>query len=88
MLEKATVIDERAAHRAKDVRIGSTVTVKAKGGKSQKYQLVGPAEADPSAGRISHQSPVGRALLGKKRGEKVKIQAPSGELEMTVTSVS
>ncbi len=88
MLERATVIDERAAHRSKDVRIGSIVTVKAKGGKSQKYQLVGPAEADPSAGRISHESPVGRALLGKKRGEKVTIQAPSGELEMTVTSVS
>lgn len=88
MLENATIIDERAAHRSKDVRIGSTVTVKAKGGKSQKYQLVGPAEADPSAGRISHQSPVGRALLGKKRGEKVKIQAPGGELEMTVTKVS
>lgn len=88
MLERATLIDERAAHRSKDVRIGSTVTVKAKGGKSQKYQLVGPAEADPSAGRISHQSPVGRALLGKKRGEKVKIQAPGGELEMTVTKVS
>jgi transcription elongation factor GreA len=88
MLEHATIIDERAAHRSKDVRIGSTVTVKAKGGKSQKYQLVGPAEADPSAGRISHQSPVGRALLGKKRGEKVKIQAPGGELEMTVTKVS
>lgn len=88
MLEHATVIDERAAHRSKDVRIGSTVTVKAKGGKSQKYQLVGPAEANPSAGRISHQSPVGRALLGKKRGEKVKIQAPGGELEMTVTKVS
>jgi transcription elongation factor GreA len=88
MLENAAVIDERAAHKAKDVRIGSTVTVKTKGGKSQKYQLVGPAEADPSAGRISHQSPVGRALLGKKRGEKVKIQAPGGELEMTITSVS
>ena len=88
MLEHATVIDERAAHRAKDVRVGSTVTLKAKGGKSQKYQLVGPAEADPSSGRISHESPVGRALLGKKRGEKVKIQAPAGELEFTVTSVS
>jgi transcription elongation factor GreA len=88
MLEHATLIDERAAHRSKDIRIGSTVTVKTKGGKSQKYQLVGPAEADPSAGRISHQSPVGRALLGKKRGQKVKIQAPGGELEMTVTSVS
>lgn len=91
MLERAEVIDEQAAHKSKEVRVGSTVNVKigkGKSGKSQKYQLVGPAEANPSAGRISHASPVGRALIGKKRGDKVKVQTPGGEIEMSITSVS
>ncbi|MPZ98995.1 MAG: transcription elongation factor GreA [Dehalococcoidia bacterium] len=88
MLEQAVVIDEAAAQKSKEVRVGSTVTLKTGDGKSRKYQLVGPAEANPLEGRISHQSPVGRALLGKKRGDKVMVQAPAGEMEMTVTTVS
>ncbi|MSQ42199.1 MAG: transcription elongation factor GreA [Dehalococcoidia bacterium] len=86
-LELAQVIDERAARASKDVRVGSTVTVRVQGKKSQRYQLVGSAEADPSAGRISHESPVGRALLGKKRGDKVQVSAPAGTLELIVTAV-
>ncbi len=88
VLENASIIDESAAHKSKTVQVGSNVTVKGADGKSRKYQLVGPTEADPSQGRISHKSPVGRALIGKKRGEKVKIQTPRGETEFTVTSVS
>jgi transcription elongation factor GreA len=88
MLERAALIDEEAAHQSKEVRVGSVVTLKTKDGKSRKYQLVGPAEANPSEGRISHQSPVGSALLGKKRGEKVVVQAPAGNVEMTITTVS
>ncbi|MBM3140481.1 MAG: transcription elongation factor GreA [Chloroflexi bacterium] len=88
MLERAVVIDEEAAHKSKEVRVGSTVTLKTKDGKSRKFQLVGPAEANPSEGRISHESPVGRALLGKKRGEKVVVRAPGGDTEMTITTVS
>jgi transcription elongation factor GreA len=68
--------------------VGSTVTVRAENGRRQTYQLVGPAEAAPLEGRISHESPVGRALLGKKRGDKVQVHAPSGVVEMTVVSIS
>ena len=88
MLERAALIDEEAAHKSKEVRIGSTVTLKTDGGKSRKYMLVGPAEANPSEGRISHESPVGRALLGKKRGDKVTVRAPAGDVAMTVTTVA
>ena len=89
ILEDVQIIDEDAASKSKLVQLGSTVTVKqAKSGKSQKYQLVGPAEADPTQGRISHKSPVGRALLGKKRGDTVTIKAPAGELEMTITTIA
>ena len=87
MLEMAEVIDERAARRSKEVRVGSTISVRMKSGKSQTYQLVGPAEADPSSGRISHESPVGEALLGKRRGDKVRVDAPGGRVELTVTAV-
>jgi len=88
LLERATVIDEEAAHHSKVVQVGSNVTVKAPKGKSQKYHIVGSAEADPAEGRISHESPVGRALVGKKRGEKVTVSTPGGTIELTVTSIS
>ena len=87
MLESAELIDEKAAKGSKEIRVGSTVSLKTKGGKSQTYQLVGPAEADPTQGRISHKSPVGEALIGRKRGDKVKVAAPAGNVEMTVVSV-
>jgi transcription elongation factor GreA len=88
MLEMAEVIDEQAAHASKEVRIGSTVSLKTQDNKRRKYRVVGAAEASPAEGRISDESPVGRALLGKKRGDKVKVEAPAGVVEMTITSIS
>ncbi len=88
MLEMAEVIDEKAAHGSKEIRVGSTVSLKTKDNKRRKYQLVGAAETNPAAGRISDESPLGRALLGKKRGDTVKIHAPGGVVEMTITSIS
>jgi transcription elongation factor GreA len=87
LLEWAELIDERAARGSKEIRVGSTISLKTKDGKTQTYQLVGPTEADPTAGRISHESPVGQALIGKKRGDKVQVAAPAGKVEMTITSV-
>ena len=87
MLELAEIIDEQAARRSKEVRVGSTVTIRSTDGKRQTFQLVGPAEVDTSAGRISHESPVGRALLGKKRGDTVLVRAPGGTVEKTIITV-
>lgn len=87
MLELAEIIDEQAARRSKEVRVGSTVTIRSADGKRQTFQLVGPAEVDTSAGRISHESPVGRALLGKKRGDTVLVRAPGGTVEKTIITV-
>ena len=64
------------------------MTVTNAAGERHKYQVVGPAEADPTQGRISHKSPVGRALLGKKKGDTVTIKAPAGEVELTVTTIA
>ena len=88
MLEMAELIDEKAAHASKEVRVGSTVSLRTADNKRRKYQVVGAAEANPVEGRISDESPVGRALLGKKRGDKVKVEAPAGVVEMTITSIS
>lgn len=61
------------------VKIGTLVHVKdEKTGKSVKYTIVGSAEADPSQSRLADDSPVGRALMGRKRGEVVSVQVPRG----------
>src|ERR1700745_1874142 len=69
-LRSATVVD--ASDLDTDiVRVGSVVHVKAAGGKSTKYTIVGSAEANPSEMKLSNESPIGKALLGRKRGEEV-----------------
>jgi transcription elongation factor GreA len=88
LLQNATVIDEEAAHHASRVQIGSNVTVTAADGKQTEYQIVGAAEAQPTQGMISNESPVGRALLGKRVGDEVQIQVPKGVLRLTVTGIS
>jgi len=77
-LRAATVVDSSDLG-TDQVHVGSTVHVKdEKSGKSVKYTVVGSAEANPSEGRLSNESPVGKALLGHKRGEIVSVQVPRG----------
>ena len=87
MLQNAVLIDEEQAHRATRVQLGSTVTVLHPSGKTEDYTIVGVAEADPRQGRISNESPVGRALLGKGVGEKVQVAVPAGMVELTVAAI-
>lgn len=89
MIQDATIIDEERAHHASRVQIGSTVTVsEGTGKKLQQYHIVGSAEADPKEGRISNESPVGIALLGKRPGDAVQVNAPKGILRFTITKIS
>ena len=70
------------------VHVGSTVTVQKKGEKEERtFALVGSEEADSISGKISNESPLGQALLGKKKGDKVTVQAPKGNVEYTVIDV-
>ena len=66
---------------------GSTIEVVDNEGETETYHLVGAVESDPSAGRISVDSPVGRALVGKKKGDKVTVGVPAGTLTLTVKAV-
>lgn len=59
------------------VRLGSTVELQAAAGKTKEFQVVGTVEADPLNGKISDESPIGQALLGKKEGEEVEIKTPA-----------
>jgi transcription elongation factor GreA len=69
------------------VKVGSRITVKTKDGQEERYTIVGSAEAHPLEGRISNESPVGKALLGKKVGEKAQVMAPAGVVSYTVTHI-
>jgi transcription elongation factor GreA len=84
-LREAVIIEEGAPDGV--ARIGARVTVEDKFGKST-YFIVGPTEVDPAAGRISAQSPIGSALIGKKKGDVAKVAAPAGEMELRVLEVS
>lgn len=68
------------------VDLGSEVTLKIDG-KEEVYRVVGEWEADPAEKKISHESPLGKALLGKKIGESVEVEAPAGKVVYTVISV-
>lgn len=70
------------------VRVGDWVTVVEEGyDEEERYHLVGAAEADPVAGRISNESPLGRAMLGAKVGDVVRVNAPNGILNFRVVKV-
>lgn len=87
-LRNARVIDEKKAS-TDVVGLGSKVRVKdQKSGKSLLYQIVGSAEADPLKSKLSNESPVGRALLGKKRGELIAVDVPRGpKLKLKITKI-
>jgi transcription elongation factor GreA len=87
ILQNASIIDEDAAHHSSRVQIGSAVTVTSSEGKKMDYTIVGPAEAQPTEGLISNESPVGHALLGKRVGDEVQVQVPKGVLRLTITAI-
>ncbi|MBN2240890.1 MAG: transcription elongation factor GreA [Dehalococcoidales bacterium] len=86
-LKAAVVVDEGNKHNQK-VDIGSKfILCNNNKGKEVCYTLVGPREADPSAGRISSVSPIGKAVMGKKKGETVEINAPAGIIKYQLKEI-
>ncbi len=70
------------------VQLGSAVKLKGNGGKTKEFQVVGTVEADPLNGKISDESPLGQALLGKKVGETVEIKTPVETATYTIVDIS
>ena len=86
LLAGATVVDD--ADNDGTARVGSVVKVKdPEDDFEEEYAIVGPAEADPTAGKISLESSLGSALLGAKAGDVVSVQAPSGEFKYQIVEV-
>ena len=86
MIQNAVIIHEERSSSGR-VQLGSTVVVQGQDGEKDHYTVVGSAEADPSQWRISNESPVGSALMGKRKGDKVKVETPAGMVELKVVEV-
>src|ERR1035437_2372317 len=87
LVKQAVLIQDSHSTGNSAIKLGSTVTVTVKG-KKEVFTVVGEWEADPKDKKISHESPLGKALIGKKVGEKVEVEAPAGILGYTIISVS
>lgn len=80
------LIEENGPHER--VRVGDKITVVEEDyDDNERYHLVGAAEADPAAGRISNESPLGMALLGAKVGDVVRVNAPNGIINFRITKI-
>jgi len=88
ILASARVIDETAKSKSDVVQVGSTVTIQENGSKPEKYTIVGAAEANPREGRISNESPIGRAILNHRTGEEVQVEAPGGMYKVRIIKIA
>jgi len=83
ILQNAEIIK---ANKASSVGLGSKVELK-NGNKTVHYHIVGPVEANPIEGRISNESPIGHALMGKKVGDTVSVNTPKGEIRYEIVAI-
>jgi transcription elongation factor GreA len=84
LVKNATIIEGN--HATDHVQVGSTVKVEGADGK-EVFTIVGSTEANPGEGRISNESPVGRALLGKRKGEAVIVHVPAGDFSYKILDI-
>lgn len=70
------------------VELGDKVLIRTRDGKVDRYTIVGTTEASPVDGKISCESPVGKALLGKKKGDKIEVRTPAGIIKLQIIEVS
>lgn len=89
LLATARVIDEKPVSGADLIQVGATVVIQEEGSSDkEEYTIVGAAEANPMEGKISNESPLGKALLNHREGEKVQVDAPAGVFFVKVIKVS
>ena len=86
MVNNAVIIGEADGDRD-TVEVGATVTVKNQDSKTTKYTITGSAEAEPTQGKISNASPIGKSLLGKRVGEVTEVNAPAGKIRLEIVSI-
>jgi len=84
---KHSVLIDKTHKKSKFVRVGSTIKVRF-GDNYKVYTIVGPTEANPEIGKISNESPIGQAFLGKKKGDVVEIKVPAGRARYQIIEIS
>ncbi len=82
-----TIIIDDMKKDISQVNIGDHVTIQEDDFPEETYHLVGPKEADPKKGRISHESPIGKALLGRRVGDVVSAETPGGSIQLKITRI-
>jgi transcription elongation factor GreA len=89
LLKNVKLIETTSNGKQQLVSVGSTVTVQDQDeDMTEVYTVVGSVEADPSRGRISNESPIGHALLGRKQGDQIQVQTPGGLIRFKIVSIS
>ncbi len=90
LIGNAVIVDANPddAESPDAVALWRTVTVERENGQQARYQITGSLEADPAQGRISHVSPIGKSLLGKRPGDVAEVQIPSGKTKLKILSIS
>jgi transcription elongation factor GreA len=87
ILREATVIHHNGNGKPRQVAVGTIVSVLRDDGRDCTYKIVQSMEASPKDGKVSDQSPIGQALVGRKRGDKVAVKAPAGVMNYTITDI-
>ncbi len=87
ILATARVIEENHHNKEGLIQIGSTVTIEEEGSPAETYIIVGAAEANPREGKISNESPIGKAVLGHRAGEVLQVEAPGGQFNVKIIKV-
>lgn len=83
ILKNTSIIEAKSSN---EVAVGSTVHVELEEG-LQKFTIVGSVEADPEQGKISYQSPIGQALLGRRKGDQVEVTVPAGTMTYKIVEI-
>jgi len=86
LLQNATIIDQSEID-SDTVDVGNHVTIQEAGEPPETYHMVGAKEADPPNGRISNESPIGRALLGHRVGDDVMVETPGGQIHLKILKI-
>jgi transcription elongation factor GreA len=86
LLQNAVIVEQQSGKR-ETVEVGTYVTVQEEDYPEETYYVVGAKEADPRSGRISNESPIGNALMGKREGDRVTVETPGGQVELKIVKI-
>lgn len=87
LLASAKIIEDNGKKKSDGVQLGSKVTIKEGNFEAETFTIVGMAEANPREGKISNESPIGKAILGHKIGESVKVETPGGTYTVKIIKI-